>query len=105
MPSRTPGYLPFRHPLRRAPGPVPNEAKMFWPQGQLAPAFLPAGGPSFQPLSFHGGTAQLIFQNDIEPGIEEEYAGVEGESSDWMQKLLIFAAGVGAGYLYCTRMR
>ena len=78
---------------------------MFWPQGQLSPAYLPAGGPSFQPLEFHDGIAQLILNNEIEPGISEEYAGVDGDSSDLLQKLLIFAAGVGAGYLYCTRMR
>ena len=102
--QRVPGYLPYRRPVGRTPGPVPNQAQMFWPQGQFQPNFLPAGGPSFVPLSYHDGTAELIFENEVEPGIQEEYAGPEAEETTVTlsrgQYLMIVFACLSGGYMF-----
>jgi hypothetical protein len=47
QPYRVPGYLPFAQPLSPGDIAVPNEAFGFWPQGQFAPEFFPAGHASF----------------------------------------------------------
>jgi len=59
--QRVPGYLPYKKPVSNGNIPIPNEAPMFWPQGQFAPEFFPAGHPSFEPFQFPDGSAQILF--------------------------------------------
>ena len=98
--QRVPGYLPYPRPVGRTPGPVPNQAQMFWPQGQFQPDYLPAGGTSFVPLQYPDGTAQLIFDNEVEPGIQEEYAGILGEAESLLKSALLVAAGFYIGHYH-----
>lgn len=96
--QRVPGYLPYRRPVGRSQGPVPNQAQMFWPQGQLQPNYLRAGGPSFVTQRYHDGTAQLIFDNEVEPGVSEEYAGIFEEAGSLLRTSIILLAGFYIGY-------
>jgi hypothetical protein len=47
-----PKYLPYPTSIPRSTRPVPNASSVNWPQSQFAPAYLPAGSPSFQPYSY-----------------------------------------------------
>lgn len=80
--QRVPGYLPYKSPVSPGDIPVPNEAGMFWPQGQFAPKFFPAGHRSFTPFEFPSNSemeesAQLILKND-----EREYGDPTAQSTD-----------------------
>jgi hypothetical protein len=94
--SRYPGYLAYPSgPVTRGDIPVPNAAQCFWPQGQFAPEFLPAGSGSTPP--FYYPDRQPV------PG----YGAIEGEEEEtWVDEwrpILMFVAGVSVGYILATK--
>ncbi len=99
--QRVPGYLPYKNPVSPGDIPVPNEADMFWPQGQFAPKFFPSGSKSFTPFEFPSNedmaeSAQLILKND-----EREFGDPSIESEN-PHSLLKFTIAVGAwAFAWC----
>ena len=87
---RVPGYLPYESPVEPGDIPVPNQAFAFWPQGQFAPEWFPAGHKSFQ----------NIHLPEFQPS-EVLYGDAYGEAmgAEWAEKWgtpLAFLAGFGA---------
>jgi hypothetical protein len=96
---RVPGYLAYSSPVEPGEIPVPNQAQCFWPQGQLAPEYLPPGSrsyhtfvyPDFQPSEW------------IEGSDERDFGAVEDEPPRWKRTVATVIAGTTLIWLLWTR--
>jgi len=95
--TRVPGYLPYETPVKPGNISVPNEAFAFWPHGQFAPEFFPAGHPSFDKLHYPEYQPSEVLYG-------EGYGDAMG--AEWAEKYktpLMFVAGLSIGYLIATK--
>jgi len=100
--QRVPGYLPYPEPVSNAGLCVPNEALMFWPQGQFAQPYFPPGHASFSQFEFpDSATTEDSAQFLVD---DEPYAGpvVDSEAGTvtftTFQYISLFAVAMAAGY-------
>lgn len=100
--QRVPGYLPYSKAVSNGNIPVPNEALMFWPQGQLAQPYFPAGHASFSRFEFPNSStteegAQFLVDDEPYGGpVVDDEAGTVTFTR--FQYIAILAGAFAAGY-------